>query len=305
MLNPTIGTSLLGAIALERLLLFLVLSAAAATDDDAAAPRANQELKTSPRCQTRLAADFGTLGKGADVVRRLYPRFEEQTFVLKGKTTLSLVDCDLAKRPPPATGVAVLLTFPRDWYARGDMEGPAHDTWADDRYRFEVAVISVDDAGKPAILRNEDSFPHPSMLEPDGSSPLPLDTDMQLDRAVFRLDEKEIAVGVLFGSSDPCSGSNTLLYERRSIALFRASPSGLARVFLAPLQETATPVHCENDEDCGTGSEQKYIVRISKQKTSGFFDLIYNARNGRRKDAVIYQWNGSQYQPGTAATKAK
>jgi hypothetical protein len=264
---------------------------------------AGPAFEVSSRCKALLAADFRPLGKGADIVRRLHPRFEEKSFVVPGEPALPLVDCDLLKRPAPATGVAVLLTFPTEWNARGETEGPTKNSWQDDQFRFELAVVSMDEAGKPAIVRNDDVFPHHS-LEQDDSEPLPLSGEMRLDRTVFRLDENELALGVHFGSRDGCMGVNTILREHENLALFRVSVSGVARVLLLSLKETWTPVHCEEDEDCGTASESKYIVKISKHKTSGLFDMVHkDVSAGHRGQPVVYQWDGSQYQPSPRAKR--
>jgi len=294
---------------LLQILVLVPLSSLSARADESGSrvQTASPAARAAPpgaRCKTSLDATFGSLGTGVDIVGRLYPGFDRRTFTVKGGLPMPLLDCDLSLRTASPSRVVVLLVFPSDWVAAGKSEGPANNAWHDDRLRFELALVRSENTGAPSIVRNRNALSNATLCDSDEDGPLPLEDYVTLDRTIFRLTEDETALAVRYESSNGTMGSNALLFERDNLALFRAGPAGLSLVFKAPLKETISTVHCD-EEDAEAAQEcdrpatvTKYAVHVSNHKTNGVFDLVHQSVGKRGRSArTLYQWTGTTFRP--------
>jgi hypothetical protein len=249
---------------------------------------------TSEYCKTKLAASYGTLGKGRDIVRRLYPTFDTSTFVVKGDQPFTLLDCDFATRPKPSSGVAIVLQFPSKLLLDNDLRIEQLDTWHDEFLRLEIAEVVAGEDGQIGVARKPDALPFAAIS--DGRDVMPLLGGVRLDRTVFALNESENAVAVRFGLENACSGHGALLFEYSDLALFRPQGDELRLVLQVTLELTTGQVHCDEDEDCGGSDTEKYILRLAKHKTGGFFDWVHkNVTHPKADRPVTYQWDGNRY----------
>ena len=250
---------------------------------------------TSEYCKTKLAGSYGTLGKGSDIVRRLYPTFDTSTFVVKGDRPFTLLDCDFAARPKPSSGVAIVLQFPSKLLLDNDLRIEELDTWTSEFLRLEIAEVVAGEDGKLGVARNPDALPFAAIS--DGRDVMALRGGVRLDRTVFALNESENAVAVRFGLENACSGHGALLFEYSDLALFRPQGNELRLVLQVTLEFTTTQVHCDEDEDdCGGSDTERYILRLAKHKTDGFFDWVHkNVTHPKGDRPVTYQWDGKRY----------
>jgi hypothetical protein len=120
-------------------------------------------------CQERLGQEQGA-GTGAELVRRLYPRFDPRSLRLDDTPGNTLGDCDFVARTNPAA-VAVLLVVPVAGAAPGG-DAPAGEATLRDTHRVEVAVVYPEEG---RIVRNPDALSQAALYDPGLRGPLPMD----------------------------------------------------------------------------------------------------------------------------------
>jgi len=246
-------------------------------------------------CKTKLAADYGPLGKGSDIVRRLYPRLDPVTFLVKAEPIYPLLDCDFLLRRTPVTSLAVVLQFPSAKASAGK-EGTDDDGIFADRYRYEIVELRGDSLDQASVARNPNALTREHLLA-ETDQALPLRGPVRLDRTTFPLAESEAAIAVRFDFDTTADGYGAYLSEYDELALFRPDGKDLALILMVPLKLVTGQVHCgDDDPSCGDSTEDKYIVRVAKHKTSGLYDLVVkNVSHPRKERPVTYRWNGKTY----------
>ena len=281
-----------------------VADSAAASAGGARSPEKPQDryASTSDGCKATLAASYGSLGKGTEIVRRLYPAFDPGTFVVRAEQPLTLLDCDFAPRPKPSRGVAVVLKFPSQLLLDNDLQIGALDAIRSEFVRIEIAEVAADADGKVRVARNRDALTLKAVARDRDVMPV---RGAHLDRTRFALSENETAVAVRFGLDTACAGHGALLFEYDDLALFRAHGEDLRLVLEVTLSLTTTQVHCDEAEDgCGGSDTEKHILRRGKHKTGGLFDWVYkNVTHPKADPPATYRWNGSEYVEAAAAIK--
>jgi hypothetical protein len=280
----------------------VLLGMPALTTRPALAGPAQAEDQITAECKAKLAADYGPLGKGSDVVRRLYPRFDPSTFRVEAAPSYPLLGCDFLLRRKPVASLAVVLQFPSD-KAVASQEG-TDDSIFSDSYRYEIAELRGDSLDQASVARNRDALTG-TLLLAENDNALPLRGPVRLDRTIFALSENEAAVAVRFDFDTTADGYGAYLSEYDELALFRPDGQNLVMILMVPLVQATTQVHCnDDDQSCGDSEEDKYIVRIAKHKTGGLYDLIIkNVSHPRKERPAILQWNGKTYVAAPAGKK--
>jgi hypothetical protein len=271
---------------------------------EAADARAAGAAQTTAECKAELAADYGPLGKGRDIVRRLYPQFDPSTLLVKAEPSYALLDCDFLLRRKPVISLAVVLRFPSAQAMARKAGTSASESIFDDDFRFEIADLRGDSLDKASVARNPDALTRETLAGQADERALPVGR-VRLERTTFRLNESESAVAVRFAVETIADGYGAYLSEYDELASFRPDGQGLALILMVPLRMVTTQVHCdEDDENCGGFEEEKYIVRVAKHKTRGLYDLVVkNVSHPRREPPDTYQWNGKDYVPAAPEKK--
>jgi hypothetical protein len=258
---------------------------------------------TSESCKAKLSANYGKLGKGTDIVRRLYPEFDTSTFIVKADRPFTLLYCDFAARPKPSSGVAVVLAFPSKLLIDKDLQLGNVSVVADELLRIEVAEVLASADGKVTVARNRNALPH-EVISRGRDRIIPI-RGARLDRTVFALNENENAVAVRFDLDNVCDGYGAMLSEYDELALFRAEGDELPLILQVTLESTESQVHCrDDDDDCGGSDTDKYILRLAKHKHGGLFDWVYkNVTHHKDGPPVSFKWNGTEYVPADSADR--
>ena len=266
--------------------------------------RAAGAPQITAECKAKLAADYGPLGKGRDIVRRLYPQFDPSTFLVKAGPPHALLDCDFLLRRKPVTSLAVVLQFPSAKTIAGKEGSSDSGGFYDDEFRFEIADLRGDSLDEASVARNPNALTRETLDGETDRTPLPLGGPVRLDRTAFPLSESESAVAVRFDVETTADGYGAYLSEYDELALFRPDGPNLTLILMVPLKLVTTQVHCDDDPDCGGSDENKYVVRVAKHKTGGLYDLVVkNISHPRKQRPVTYQWNGKTYVPAAPGKK--